>query len=342
MSEEGFVQTVVANPLFSPVPVSQPPSWIEPTLWEALEPASRHELEELDSAIAPSGISREAWRLLPQASRERIRAAYVRIDKVSLASYSVEATTSSAEDAPDWIPRKIWQCLDVSGKQDVLLATSLIPPHGIDSSIWEQLNIKTRCLLTTAVKSMPPRRSNIITFFLNFDEAPSDENFAQTVNAMALVCALLLTIPFSIMGSLNSAYFSELQSALSDCGEAALSEQGGTSYYVDQYQNLVATLASILYSGLLGLVLTTVHYLFRPAQKYKMSSRDVIKKKVLLFCLTGATSVSIISLVSMASYIFSLYTIQFKDICTYDSRGLYAPGITLNALAFLVALKLVS
>ena len=65
-----------------------------------------------------------------------------------------------------------------------------------------------------------PYTSAVKTFFCEFDI--NMDNFEAAINAMALVDALLITIPFSVLPNLSMDYYDGLAESLLECKKACL------------------------------------------------------------------------------------------------------------------------
>lgn len=105
--------------------------------------------------------------------------------------------------------------------------------------------------------------------------APAPEDSDAVVNSTAIIAALLLTLPYSVVGNLTPDFFQNLQSTFS-CDENAYNVKGAST-------TLVRCLVSLVIPCLYVLVSTMLYYVFRPKDPSKFIPWWPRTKFVLLF-----------------------------------------------------------
>ena len=114
-----------------------------------------------------------------------------------------------------------WNVLSDDAKRALVAAADkLYPPDGIDSTLWEVLDDRTKAKVREeclAVVDKKGSRGNVVRFFFDFTSQQASDYYDSSVSAMALICALLLTIPFSIGGYFDNTYFTALEAAFALC-----------------------------------------------------------------------------------------------------------------------------
>ena len=165
-----------------------------------------------------------------------------------------------------------------------------------------------------------PKQSNVLRFFFDFDADEVD--YDPAVNALALICALVLTVPFGAMGSLNSDYFDQLKTALDACTNA------GAVTYEDQFNKFLQNMA-------LGLTFSCGYYIFHnKAEHASMTRHARMKLKFLLFCLFLSTVCAVFGIMNLSSLMFNYYTVPMSKVCTFNGAYVWGTGIFFVFLSF--------
>eukprot|EP00744_Colponema_vietnamica_P012461 GILI01017487.1.p1 GENE.GILI01017487.1~~GILI01017487.1.p1 ORF type:complete len:197 (-),score=3.54 GILI01017487.1:83-673(-) len=132
---------------------------------------------------------------------------------------------------------------------------------------------------------------------------PSEDLMDESVNALALICALLLTIPFGIMPSLNFAYWEKIGELSKDCPKYDYTHARGIFIFV---------LGWSVYLNVSGIVLVTFYYVLKPKYFDKwFRSRG----KYLLTLLILVTLASLIVLILLFGNLFAYYNVDYKNYC---------------------------
>ena len=117
---------------------------------------------------------------------------------------------------------ELWYALDNNARRSLLL--------NLVSLYREQEDLKTAVY-----------QSRLIKFFVDFDSDEGSGVSVDAINALALINALLLTIPFGIMSLFSAEYVNDLYLAVESCpdGESKVFNHG---VYVYVLNNLSACL----------------------------------------------------------------------------------------------------
>ena len=252
--------------------------------------------------------------------------------------------TEGLPDAPDKISVEMWRKVylnakkrEVKGKGRTALqvmediaefANTFQPPDGFyDVELWKVIvegarmkldkdageaeqAFKSQCLnYMTRFLEVEDRKtslfnSRVADFFLDFDA--SDFEFDTAVNSLALVNALVLTVPFGMITSFNHEFWSALSTSLSKCTKEGLEngkygsvfkgEKDTAEIFNDWYGGFVRDTSTTAYASMCGLILATMYYLFRPSDQSALTRNGKKRQRLLLFCMFGFTFTSITAL----------------------------------------------
>ena len=159
------------------------------------------------------------------------------------------------------------------------------------------------------------------------------EDLDQGVNAMALLNALILTIPYQLIGSVGSGYFDWLSDELKKCKRESTS--AGYNFHDIQLFYREELLCCI-YASICGLILSTFYFLFKrshPAETgvWKEKARLLI---ILLFVCTG---MSLIALMALSNTFVSWYFIRSGSICKLEIFEYTGPAMLCAIIALVLA-----
>ena len=148
-------------------------------------------------------------------------------------------------------------------------------------------------------------QSRLIKFFVDFDSDEGSGVSVDAINALALINALLLTIPFGIMSLFSAEYVNDLYLAVESCpdGESKVFNRGVYVYVINN-------LAACLYGSLCGLMITASYFMLKDNNSNTiklMTLISKIKERILLLMLFVCTTASIIGLLDCAFIIFAVY-----------------------------------
>lgn len=111
--------------------------------------------------------------------------------------------------------------------------------------------------------------TNLGKFYSGSDLTVGDADAA--VNTLGVVAALLLTVPFSLIGSLNNGFWDGLQQALAACGHTT--EFTARIVFDTVYQPLNA----LMYFSMGTILLATLYYVLRPTAKEEKERDELFR-----------------------------------------------------------------
>jgi len=158
-------------------------------------------------------------------------------------------------------------------------------------------------------------------FFSNFSD---DVDYDSPVNALALICALLLTVPFGLITVLNGSFYQNLEAVMKTCPNQVT--KSGDSYN-DYYARSIQNIGNIVYACLCGLILSSMYYIFKPQPSTEQNDNGRIKLKCLIFGLASCTVAAIVGVMDITSYMVQMFMIQNNAICNYDSSYVWVTGM---------------
>jgi hypothetical protein len=221
-------------------------------------------------------------------------------------------------------------------------ALEAVAPKGFDAKVWELLSLEDK----KAIKKKLPKQkiktifgfelgtSNVLLFF--GDMEGDNFNFDAGINSMSLICALILTIPFGLLGTLDQDHWTKVMSQLAKCPGGKLRTYGFDDWFMETMNNI----ACVIYSAMSGLVLSTVYYLFKPKNEAKVSHIDSIKHRVLIFLLFMSTVTCVVGLINTTTDILVLFPVAEDDFCDAPLSKVFIVGIAFVVTAFALGLFL--
>lgn len=148
----------------------------------------------------------------------------------------------------------------------------------------------------------------------------------EAVNAQALVCALILTIPFGVVGNFNFEYYETIQTISINCEQYD---------YKQAHSILTRALLSVIYSSIIGLIFSTLYYILRPINIKLWWNRG----KYFYLLLFAITTTSVISLLNLTSTIIGYYALAPDGYCSSYSN-LHNTAYAIVTMAFLICIIL--
>ena len=171
-------------------------------------------------------------------------------------------------------------------------------------------------------------------FFEMHDDVRHDD-FDAGVRAMALMCTLMLLVPFQVLASLGNVYLDEVVLQASKCH----GEQGVT--YERIYTGYRVILLVMIYSCVCGQILSLFYFLFKrtDASEYKAWYS---KARTLVILIFFCTSFAICSLITMCNWLFDYYLLNSSaNICENGTTYYILPGLIIAGLTFFVGFYLI-
>jgi len=160
-------------------------------------------------------------------------------------------------------------------------------------------------------------------------ETVHHEDFDAGVNAMALLCALLLSVPYAVVERINFSHLAWLQYSIDKC-DAEHNSFGYNRIYALYRGSFLMT----VYMSIGGMILATFYFLFKRTNEedYKLWRR---KARLLVTTLFFFTAFAICALILMTNMYFNYYLLSDRDnICNNSSQKYMIPGLALAAASF--------
>ena len=133
----------------------------------------------------------------------------------------IEPICPETEDAKLKDDVKFWKQLSNDTKDSMLTDLADLKSIGelVPHDVWIKLSDETKRKYYTEVleikriqENSMPYKSNTLNFIFGHEEL--QENVGEAMSAMALICALLVGIPFSLMSILNGDFYELLKGTL--------------------------------------------------------------------------------------------------------------------------------
>lgn len=236
----------------------------------------------------------------------------------------------------------IWKALPDDVKETVMLK---LAPKGFNADLWDKLEASTQniihCTLqaeSEGVLSWRQRivKSELIRYFTDPQFIIADR-MENALNFMALILALLLTIPYGSLAALNSDYFVALHQQMESCPEVNF------QYSYSQLHDLfLSNCCCTIYSSMAGLILIVSYYVLKPNSDYEMRRFSRIGGRILLFCVLTTCLTSIVGVMDLAALTYQFYSTPISTICTGQPwfGSMLWPGLIALIISLLVSIVL--
>lgn len=147
------------------------------------------------------------------------------------------------------------------------------------------------------------QKSNIRKFYLG--TGLTSKEVDDVVNALSVVNALILTIPFSTITSLNNSYWDWLRQNIISCDSSEL--------FHEEYQKLLISLYGSAYSSMVCVLIAVMYYILRPDNRYFDEWWARAKWAVVIIALGTALSIGFI--LTMFGSLTALYATDTLSLC---------------------------
>lgn len=165
------------------------------------------------------------------------------------------------------------------------------------------------------------KNSNIWKY--SYGEHLKLEQANDVVNALSLVNALILTIPFGVIMGLGKDYWDWLESSIQDC----------TVYDSQQtYRNILNNLYGAAYAPMICLLMSLLYYFLRPSGKYFKDWWQRGKWTVLFMIFLTFAAIS--CMLSVFSNIAGYYALPSDGFCGKYHGNEHRYGLSLGFLGF--------
>ena len=178
---------------------------------------------------------------------------------------------------------------------------------------------------------LPPMcKSRVFNFFLDFSD--TDFNVDSAINAFALVNALILTIPFGVLMSLDHSWLKDFREAVAGCPQnssvfrymqtTVMPILSGNDLFTSVYTDLVGRLSGSVYFSMMGLILSTLYYIFSPSDKSVLTSNGSMRQRILIVVAFAFTVGSITYLLMSWSTLINIFMRDYDVPAICDAPSL--------------------
>mmetsp|Transcript_16086 Transcript_16086/g.15440 ORF Transcript_16086/g.15440 Transcript_16086/m.15440 type:complete len:390 (-) Transcript_16086:94-1263(-) len=315
-------------------------------IWDALDEETRNKVKAIK--LRPQGIEKDFWDILEESVKANI------ID-----SLKRKKVIDVKLERPEEVDPQIWKDVHLATQKKIVGQLYAIRPQGFDPELWENMNERDKqhiCLDQKMINDESPvwlpawfieevvptknwskrwylkwwlqritYKSRVVNFFVPGNNHIIEEPDAG-ISAMALVCALILTIPFGIFGSLTDGFFASVREAIEKCpGNPPQTITGWT--FDAMYLRTMQSFSTSFYCSMMGIIVTSIYYIFKPLPGKDMRKWCRSQGRLLLVLMFLVTTSSLIGLMAIGFYLLYFSAGENKDLCTYDVRYIYYPGL---------------
>jgi hypothetical protein len=235
------------------------------------------------------------------------------------------------------VPSGLWSQLPDDIQQEI---DACIPPQGFNKELWDNLESSTRYtiknILYTKKNPNEKRKTHFIRFFTD-SKFYIGTRLEEAFNYMALILALLLTIPYGVLSTFDSNYFASIKEYLQDNCEEKLKSY--RYIRISSIENCWLT----IYASMCGLLMVVIYYVFKPSNLYELRLFTLIKGRILLACIGICTTVSIVGVMDSAANLIQWYNVPYNESLCQDEPSYYKSLLIcgLISIAFAVLIPIV-
>jgi hypothetical protein len=142
-------------------------------------------------------------------------------------------------------------------------------------------------------------------------EPLSEEKIQNGLNFMALILALMLTIPYAVLGSLDGETLMRIRDAKSESGKCG---DDGMPFGVTSNSALT------IYAGTCGLIIIILYYLLRPDSDYELRRWSFYRGRFVVMCASTCTTCAIIGAMVNAATLFRWYSVPLDELCSDETE----------------------
>lgn len=256
------------------------------------------------------------------------------------------AMTAVPRELEDFVSPNAWKVLRPEARSLLVLGELMgVCPAGIDAALWKTLSDQGKRMIKSDLHAEKLRsdkseevkyRSNVLKFFMHFES--DDFNFDGGVSAMALICALLLTIPFGLLSFLNDSFWTSTGKKIDACGGSILStgEYGLADYQYEIVHNLVC----VIYASMSGLILSTFYYLFKPSKSIKITPSLMKRERILVLLLFVCCCSSVVGIMDITADMIIISVNPAEQFCSNPFSYSWQVGVAFLAFSFVAGLAL--
>jgi len=193
------------------------------------------------------------------------------------------------------------------------------PPPGFDHDVWPLVPDLYQDIIHGYMNKNEHRQTDFklktSTFGRFWWDPDYDvmEKIESSFNSMALLLALLLTIPFGCFGALNFEYFNSIQEYVdTNCPE--IKQYFGR---VDEtvHRTILNNAAMCMYSSMCGLIMICLFYIFKPVQGFEMRIWCRRNGRVLLGLVGLCCIIDILTVMCLGANLIQWFSAPTSAIC---------------------------
>jgi hypothetical protein len=284
------------------------PEEIDITTWKKLTPSTRNAIMDKMYTLRPKGFDPSLWDSLNDVTKQHITNDIRSYGRRSISEKKAEYVANTN----GWISWGLYRWMTREP-----YSRERLPQKRFVRWWIQRLTINSR----------------VLTFF--FSDAHVIEDPDSGIGAMVLVCALILTIPFSMFSFLNGQYFLNLQTNIDACdGMVSFSNET----YGSVHGSITTSLSVCMFFSMMGLIISSIYFVFKPLPGKEMARWCRSQGRWLIASLFFVTSLSIAGLMALGVYFLKYVTVLDHDVCVDSSKPIFVPGIAGLVVAFVVAL----
>jgi len=207
------------------------------------------------------------------------------------------------------------------------------PPEGISQEFWSSLtNSSDKDLVLNAVISLDNHKCSKNVVKRVFDRLDSSD-VEPAINALALICALVLTVPFGMSFDLVS-----MKAALSNCDSDSFFIKSGLTWKYTESQ-ILSNWSCTVYGSMVGLIIACIYYILKQDEAYAEEWFDR-KGRFLLLAMFCTTAAAIISIMNLSSDILNFVLVADDDLCEINVNPYIVPGIAILSIGLCTSIWL--
>lgn len=245
------------------------------------------------------------------------------------------------ENYEDHIPKDVYDNITDTNTKNIIydILVNNCPPKCISKEIWKALGTDDKVAVFQSIDYLETQKKQT-SILKRIYQRLDQPDIEPSINTLALICALVLGIPFGISQLFNEQQLLYMESILSNCPSDSFYVRSGLTWNYTK-SSIPGNWSCTVYGSMVGLLIAAVYYALKPPKDYIRQWLRV-KGKILLAAMVLTTASAIIGLMDLAAFVLNYIMVTDEDLCNFSINEYFIPGIffLLGSIVFTIILMM--